>query len=192
LPDMPPPPRWVRPAAAVIRRLPAGRYRAMELLPRVAPFAAPLGGLRFACDLGDDIAREVCFTGMYAAQETGLLLGWLSAGGCFVDVGANWGYFTLIAAQRVGPRGRVIALEPDARMFAQLRDNVDRNGLAMVLPLALAAAERAGTARLARFTDGARNRGISSLELPGEGVVVEHRAAGRGARPGGGGRRGRR
>jgi FkbM family methyltransferase len=37
----------------------------------------------------------------------------LRPGGCFVDVGANVGYFTLLAASRVGPGGRVVAFEPN-------------------------------------------------------------------------------
>jgi FkbM family methyltransferase len=166
-------PAWVRAASAIIRRLPAGRYHAIGRMPRVAPFSAALGPLRFACDLGDDIAREVCFTGMYAPQETRMVRRWLRPGHTFVDVGANWGYFALIGAERVGPAGRVLALEPDARMYDLLRANLERNRLHWALPLPAAAAEGAGTARLAVWPDGTGNRGVSSLELDGTGVEVQ-------------------
>jgi FkbM family methyltransferase len=111
-------------------------------------------------------------TGQYAPQETRLVREWLRPGATFVDVGANWGYFALLAAERVGPAGRVVALEPDARVFARLEENVARNRLGGVLPLALAAAEGPGTARLARYAEGSGNRGVSSLQLPGDGVAV--------------------
>jgi FkbM family methyltransferase len=39
----------------------------------------------------------------------------------FLDVGANAGYFSLIAKSLVGPSGRVIAFEPDPRNCAALR-----------------------------------------------------------------------
>src|ERR1700724_931039 len=99
-------PLWVRCAAGLLRRLPAGRYRAMEWLPQsVAPFwmrtPAGVGGCRFLCDLHDTIAREVCFTGRYEPQESALLPRLLRAGDTFIDVGANWGYFTLFGASLV-------------------------------------------------------------------------------------------
>jgi FkbM family methyltransferase len=173
-------PLWVGPASALIRRLPMGRYRVTSRLPRVEPFEwrlpAELGGLRYACDLGDDIAREACFTGLYAPQESALVRRTLAEGDTFVDVGANWGYFTLLAAQRVGDSGRVVAMEPDPRMFALLAGNVSRNRLRNVLLSADAAAEGPGSATLAPFVDGTGNRGVSALVERGEGVTVETRA----------------
>src|SRR5262245_56723365 len=123
LPSAPP---WVRLAARVIRRLPAGRYRAMNQIHRLSQSAfwmrSPkrLGGWSFQCDLRDSIAREVCFTGRYEPQETALVQAILKPGMSFVDVGANWGYFTLLAAHKVGVKGRVVSLEPDPRLFPVL------------------------------------------------------------------------
>src|SRR5438309_11327765 len=92
-----PTPRWVRLAVPLLRRLPAGRYRIMEWLCRNRPavFLARMpsaaGQFSFRCDLGDLIAREVCFTGCYEPQETTLVQTILRPGMTFVDVGANWG-----------------------------------------------------------------------------------------------------
>ena len=116
LPD--PPPAWVTLSASAVRALPFGRYRAANFVGRFSrgPFRASLpadlGGYAFACDLRDSIAREVCFTGRYEPQETRLALAILRPGMTAVDAGANWGYFTLLSAHAVGPRGRVVALEP--------------------------------------------------------------------------------
>jgi FkbM family methyltransferase len=164
-----PPPAWFRAARAVVRRLPAGRFRAFDRLSRfdLPPFedrlAAAVGGWRYGCDLRNVIAREACLTGRTAPAETAALVASLPPGGTFVDVGANWGYFTLAAAHAVGPSGRVVALEPDPRMFAELRGNLERNGIRNVTALSVAASDRAGQAALAGYAEADRNRGVSSL-----------------------------
>jgi len=46
----------------------------------------------------------------------------------FVDVGANLGLWTLVAASSVGSEGRVISLEPNPATFRRLVANIKRNG----------------------------------------------------------------
>ena len=106
------------------------------------------GAYRYACDLRDGIAREVFFTHGYAPQETALVRALLRPGHTFVDVGANWGYFTLLGAHLVGPHGRVVAFEPDPRLFRTLAWNLRANALSRVRALPLAAADRAGGRRV--------------------------------------------
>ena len=179
--DLPPAPFRLRAAASLIRRLPAGRYRAIALVGRgpsfVARAPAEAGGFRYACDLGDDIAREVFFTGGYAPQETALLRAILRPGATFVDVGANWGWFTLLAAHLVGSTGRVVALEPHPQLFRALAANVAANGLRRVTPVAAAAAERDAVLALAGYDPASANRGVSSLvaSQAGETFDVEAR-----------------
>ena len=62
----------------------------------------------------------------------------------FVDVGANVGYYTLIAARRVGPQGRVIAFEPVPRNVAFLHRHLALNRVTNVTILPVACAERQG------------------------------------------------
>ncbi|HEU4557637.1 MAG TPA: FkbM family methyltransferase [Longimicrobium sp.] len=169
--------------AWAVRRLPAGRYRAMNLAPRDGgAFWAELprreGGLRFVCDLRDVTAREVFFTGRYAPQEMALLDALLRPGGTLVDVGANWGWFTLLGAARVGAAGRVVALEPDPRLFAQLEANLAANALAQVDALPLAAAGRDATLTLEGYDPHAGNWGVSSL-VAGQGGGHRFEVAGR-------------
>jgi FkbM family methyltransferase len=52
----------------------------------------------------------------------------LKPGMTVIDAGAYLGYFTLIAAERVGPAGRVVALEPHPESYAALVENVRENG----------------------------------------------------------------
>ena len=54
-------------------------------------------------------------------MELGSLLSALSPGDCALDVGANKGSFAYLLSRRVGPTGRVIAFEPQARLATYLR-----------------------------------------------------------------------
>ena len=114
----------------------------------------------------DVMSREVCFTGCYEPQETLLVREILKPGMTFVDVGANWGYFTLLAAHLVGPQGTVVALEPDPRMFARLAANVSRNGYRNVTLHQFAAAAADDHLPLQAYDEAAGNFGLSRL-LPG-------------------------
>ncbi len=142
-----PAPLSVRAAAAMIRRLPAGRHRAaLWVAGHVrAPFWAELppslGRLAFQCDLRDGLMRDAYLTGGYEPQETAIVRGLVRPGMTFVDVGANWGYFTLVAAHLAGPSGRVIAVEADPRAACAIRANLVRNRLGTVQVFEVAAAD---------------------------------------------------
>lgn len=56
----------------------------------------------------------------------------LRPGDVFIDGGANVGLFTLVAARRVGPTGRVVSFEPASSTRAVLARNVALNDLAWV------------------------------------------------------------
>jgi FkbM family methyltransferase len=53
----------------------------------------------------------------------------LRAGGTFVDAGASMGYYTVLAAKRVGPRGAVFSFEPNSRIYQILVRNRFINGV---------------------------------------------------------------
>jgi FkbM family methyltransferase len=60
---------------------------------------------------------------------TSLFDAFLKPGMTAVDVGANFGYFTLLAGTAVGPQGLVYSFEADPRNFEILRQNVLVNWL---------------------------------------------------------------
>src|SRR4051812_24946312 len=69
-------------------------------------------------------------------------LGDLAPGDVVVDLGANQGIFSLLAAQK---GARVFAIEPDARTFGVLQRNIDRNGLSgQITPLNFAIGQTSG------------------------------------------------
>jgi len=77
-----------------------------------------------------------------------------------LDIGAFLGRYTLLAAQQVGPTGRVYAFEPDPVNFSFLVRNITRNALldrAVALPYAVT--ERAGVLRF--FLDPEEGSGSS-------------------------------
>ena len=78
----------------------------------------------------------------------------LRPGDVLVDVGANIGLFTLIAASRVGPAGRVIAFEPTDVTYTRLVDNVRLNKLSNANCVRSALSDRNGQLDLTRSADG--------------------------------------
>ena len=74
------------------------------------------------------VSRRIREEGIWEPYETSLLLSMLRPGDVFVDVGANIGYFSVLAASVVGDDGAVFAFEPDPDNFRLLRRNVALNG----------------------------------------------------------------
>jgi FkbM family methyltransferase len=165
---------WVRAAAPLVKRLPFARYRVANALARSRPetfvgrLPDDLGGWQFHCDLTDAIAREVCFTGRYEPQETQIAASIVRPGDTVVDVGANWGYFTLAARHWTGPSGRVLALEPEPQLFRTLTSNVEMNALANVVALQVAAGAADGEIGFVAYGAGEENRGVSRAASAGE------------------------
>src|SRR3954453_6323025 len=87
----------------VLRPVPfRGKYRLLHrLVPRTGTRTAEVFGARMELDLSDWIQRNI-YLGSYERQETRVFRRLLKAGDVAVDVGANVGYFTPLAASRGG------------------------------------------------------------------------------------------
>jgi FkbM family methyltransferase len=106
------------------------------------------GGTRVEVTLGNDMSLCLYVAGSFEPNEFAFLDGVLKPGMTFVDIGANEGLFSLFAAGRVGPAGRVVAVEPSSRERRQLGRNLERNRIANVTVVPQALAGEPGTARL--------------------------------------------
>jgi FkbM family methyltransferase len=69
-------------------------------------------------------------SGRWRLEVTEFLGRELRDGDVVYDVGSNIGVFSVFAARRVGPRGRVIAFEPEPKTYEYLNDNFRLNGVA--------------------------------------------------------------
>jgi len=84
---------------------------------------------------------------------------YLKRGMVVIDVGAQVGYYTLLAAQCVGPQGRILAVEPAEENLKLLRGNVARARAAQVVIFPFAAGEREVVRKL-NITDSSDSHGF--------------------------------
>ena len=104
----------------------AGRFAAYLgdgiLLTRV------LNRFRMYADATDlSVTPYLVTEGCWEPYMTELFTARVKPGMTVIDVGANIGYYTLLAAAGVGPQGRVHAFEPDAQSFEMLEKNIGAN-----------------------------------------------------------------
>jgi FkbM family methyltransferase len=64
---------------------------------------------------------------------------WLKPGDTFWDIGANWGWFSLLAARIVGTSGQVIAIEPSLSNLAWLKRHIALNQCSNIVTVVEAA-----------------------------------------------------
>lgn len=113
------------------------------IAPRRGERTARVFGYDMRLDLAEAIQRWI-YLGAFEPQETAVVRRWLRPGMTFVDVGANVGYFTLLAASRVGPEGRVFSVEHSPYAFERLTDTVRTNRLSHVQAFRMGLSSAAG------------------------------------------------
>jgi FkbM family methyltransferase len=128
-------------------------------------------GLRFRCHLADNATeRNIVISGdRHNRPKLRELMRYLPDEGSFVDIGANCGLFTLSAAAKVGPRGRVVAIEPGSEMARRLRFNIAANNFTSITVFQTAVGDHTGSTTLHLVPN---QFGKSSL-LPQENNVPE-------------------
>jgi FkbM family methyltransferase len=89
------------------------------------------------------------------------------------DIGANLGFFSLVAARLVGPTGRVYAFEPAPENAEAIRRNAALNLVTNVTVVERAVSSRAGTARLQIVDDQSWSRLEEFGAHPGTERVLE-------------------
>jgi FkbM family methyltransferase len=98
--------------------------------------------------LDDKDTLELATNEIYEPLETALFKRELKPGQVVLDIGANIGYYTLLAARLVGPKGKVYAFEPDPVNFQLLRKNVEANGYGNVILVNKAVSNKTKATRL--------------------------------------------
>jgi len=112
-----------------------------------------VGGTIVAVDPEDYIGWAIFRTGSYEPASLRLALNIMSAEpGLFVDVGANFGWYSCAVASIAG--ANVIGIEPDAENCAALCANIDRNGLRNVVVFHGAVGPQPGLLPMSRRSPG--------------------------------------
>lgn len=98
--------------------------------------------------VGNTIESKILFSSrLREAEELAFIRQYLTGGGCFVDIGANVGYYALMAAHAGATQ--VLAAEPNPELVDRFAANITLNGhdqQITILPVAIGAAD--DTARL--------------------------------------------
>jgi FkbM family methyltransferase len=116
-------------------------------------------------DPRDAVGNSIFLFGVFEYALTAVLRALLRPGMTFVDVGANLGYYTVLAARAVGPSGQVIAFEPVEAIRHRLQRNLALNDLSNVQVRSEALWRNSALLPFFESAD-ARNLGIGSL-VPG-------------------------
>lgn len=91
-------------------------------------------------------------------------------GMAFFDIGANAGLFSMVAGQRLGADGRIVAFEPSLPIFRDLVGNAVANRLTGFFPFNAAIGRETGTVRFSAGAEG--HSGGAHLDEQGGGVTV--------------------
>jgi FkbM family methyltransferase len=102
------------------------------------------------------------WTGQYEFPIQQALSKHLRSGYTFYDVGANAGFFSLLAARLVGPAGRVYSFEPLPENVTTLREQISINSLANCQVIETAVSDRSGRALFLPAADNAMGHLLSS------------------------------
>ena len=123
------------------------RWLCARVLPPIAypVLIGPLRGTWFIlrAAAGEGGGASVFVNGVEPAK-TRALLGILKPGQVVFDVGANIGYYTLLASRVVGRAGRVVACEPSPRNISYLHRHIALNGATNVTVIPAGCYDRSG------------------------------------------------
>lgn len=114
----------------MFEHVPPVRWLALVLLGLRQRAEVVLDGDTFSVAPRDfGVTLELHATGGYEEGTRRFCFEYLKPGMTFIDIGAHVGLYSVPAARRVGPAGRVLAFEPDDINRAMLQQNIQRNGV---------------------------------------------------------------
>ena len=130
-------------------------------------------GLQLIVKPGEQLSRALYISGTYEPNTLTILRRLTPPDGVFVDVGANVGVVSVVAAAWVGTGGRVFAFEPSGREFDRLVENVRLNRLDQVTPVRAAVMDRHGAVDLRVAADGFAGLNTLAASFPYSGVEAD-------------------
>ena len=118
------------------RRITGGSFL-LRLIRRISALANKstiarvrgVDGLVVVTDFADERVLEVIHEIREENPESKVMKALLREGATFIDVGANFGTFSLLASRLVGKSGRVIAIEPQPGLAAMIGESFMLSGV---------------------------------------------------------------
>ncbi|RDV37394.1 FkbM family methyltransferase [Bradymonadaceae bacterium TMQ3] len=124
------------------------------------------GDLHFRLDLNEHMGSQIFWRGFHSGPQLQLLSHLLKPDHVFIDIGANHGEFTVVAARHL-PQGRVISFEPNESVHRRLRFNVEANHFENVTLSTSGLSDAPGVATIYASAnldhDGTTNQGLATL-----------------------------
>ncbi len=149
------------------------RAAANAALRALIPAAVERYGARIHLNPRDPVISGALALRAYEKPETRFFLTAIQPGMTFLDIGANIGYYTALALARIGPRGRVVAVEPDPEAFRYLRLTAGANGGDRATLVNQGLADTPGTLRLYRNLSNRGDNRLYANDLAGDHVEVQ-------------------
>lgn len=125
----------------------------------------------------DIIQRYLYLFGTWEPHLTAWIRRRLTPGDTFIDVGANIGYYSLLAAHLVGPTGRVVAVEPSPHFTHALATAAHANRLDNIRIVHAAASD--STDRITFYTPSTANLGNTTQIQPSDSTAATFQAEAR-------------
>jgi FkbM family methyltransferase len=125
--------------------------------------AKSLRGPVFRVDLRDYIQQRIFYFGVWEPTLTDYIVNTLKPGDTFIDVGANIGYYSCLAASVVGESGSVHSVEASPSVYRQLLANIALNAQKNIVAHQCAAASVPG--RIPIYKAGSANIGQTTIRI---------------------------
>jgi FkbM family methyltransferase len=169
--------KWLGGKGLGLAKLPlamsAYEYFYSKLAPEGAVLVEVHGQKMYVNAADKPLGRSLITTGAYEKTETEIFRSVLKPGMTVVDIGANVGYYTLIAASMVEPSGRVYAFEPEPANYELLTRNIAANGHQNVLASPEAVSNTSGSIKLYIDSQNFGNRSFSQANIVHNGGAVD-------------------
>ena len=105
------------------------------------------GGTSIKLHPEGEMAEFLCIPGLFESTEMQWVANFLKPGMKVIDIGANVGLYSVLAASLIGENGRVWAFEPSKETFNRLKRNLELNNCSVVVALELALTNESDAAK---------------------------------------------
>lgn len=155
--------------ASMLRGSSAKKFLPVAGFRSVRDFIRPASVMVFGKQMFIDAKDSLPMSEAYEQDEVAVIRKIIGPGNVVVDIGANIGFYSVaVLSDLVGPKGSIIAFEPDPANFALLKKNVESNRCSNVVLENRAVSDSTGSASLF-VTDKIGDRRLSD---PGQGAVA--------------------